>query len=98
MSVHALAPRGVPTLSSRIVAEVRDALLDGRYRAGDFFGTEKELASRYGLSRIWARDALRSLETMGGVELRPRSCGGARMSRGHPPRIASAPTTQPEVS
>src|SRR5258706_964156 len=98
MSVHALAPRGVPTLSSRIVAEVRDALLDGRYRAGDFFGTEKELAARYGVSRIVARDALRSLEAMGVVEIRPGAGGGARIGRGNPQRFAEALAVQLELA
>jgi len=98
MSVHALAPRGTPTLSARIVAEVRDALLDGRYRAGDFFGTEKELAARYGVSRIVARDALRSLEAMGVVEIRPGAGGGARISRGNPQRFAEALAVQLELA
>jgi GntR family transcriptional repressor for pyruvate dehydrogenase complex len=98
MSVHALAPRGVPTLSSRIVAEVRDALLEGRHRAGDFFGTEKELAARYGVSRIVARDALRSLEAMGVVDIRPGAGGGARIGRGNPQRFAEALAVQLELA
>ena len=98
MSVHALAPRGTPTLSARIVTEVRDALLDGRYRAGDFFGTEKELAARYGVSRIVARDALRSLEAMGVVEIRPGAGGGARIGRGNPQRFAEALAVQLELA
>ena len=98
MSVHALAPRNAPTLSARIVAEVRDALLDGRFRAGDFFGTEKELAARYGVSRIVARDALRSLEAMGVVEIRPGAGGGARIGRGNPQRFAEALAVQLELA
>ena len=98
MSVHALAPRNVPTLSARIVAEVRDALLDGRYGAGDFFCTEKELAARYGVSRIVARDALRSLEAMGVVEIRPGAGGGARIGRGNPQRFAEALAVQLELA
>ena len=98
MSVHALAPRGTPTRSARIVAEVRDALLDGRYRAGDFFGTEKELAARHGVSRIVARDALRSLEAMGVVDIRPGAGGGARIGRGNPQRFAEALAVQLELA
>jgi GntR family transcriptional repressor for pyruvate dehydrogenase complex len=98
MSVHALPPRNAPTLSARIVAEVRDALLDGRYRAGDFFGTEKELAARYGVSRIVARDALRSLEAMGVVEIRPGAGGGARIGRGNPQRFAEALAVQLQLA
>lgn len=98
MSVHALAPRNVPTLSARIVAEVREALLEGRYRPGDFFGTEKELAARYGVSRIVARDALRSLEAMGVVDIRPGAGGGARIGRGNPQRFAEALAVQLELA
>jgi len=98
MSIHALAARTSPTLSARIVAEVRDALLDGRYRAGDFFGTEKELAARYGVSRIVARDAMRTLEAMGVLEIRPGAGGGARIGRGNPQRFAEALAVQLELA
>jgi GntR family transcriptional repressor for pyruvate dehydrogenase complex len=98
MTVQALTPRNSPTLSARIVAEVRDALLDGRYRAGDFFGTEKDLAARYGVSRIVARDALRSLEAMGVVDIRPGAGGGARIGRGNPQRFAEALAVQLELA
>ena len=98
MSVHALAPRATPTLASRIVAEVRDALLEGRYRPGDFFGTEKELAARHGVSRMVARDAMRSLEAMGIVEIRPGAGGGARIGRGNPQRFAEALAVQLELA
>jgi GntR family transcriptional repressor for pyruvate dehydrogenase complex len=98
MTVHALTPRNSPTLSARIVAGVRDALFDGRYRPGDFFGTEKELAARHGVSRIVARDALRSLEAMGVVEIRPGAGGGARIGRGNPRRFAEALAVQLELA
>ena len=98
MSVHALAPRAAPTLSARIVAEVRDGLFERRYRAGEFLGTEKDLAARHGVSRIVARDALRSLEAMGVVEIRPGAGGGARISRGDPRRFAEALAVQLELA
>lgn len=98
MSVHALAPRAAPTLSARIVAEVREGLFEHRYRPGDFLGTEKELAALHGVSRIVARDALRSLEAMGVVEIRPGAGGGARISRGNPQRFAEALAVQLELA
>lgn len=98
MSVHALPPRTSPTLSARIVAEVRDGLFEQRYRPGDFLGTEKELAALHGVSRIVARDALRSLEAMGVVEIRPGAGGGARISRGNPQRFAEALAVQLELA
>ena len=43
------------TLSTRIVAEVREALFAKALRPGDFLGTEKDLAQRFNVSRIVAR-------------------------------------------
>jgi GntR family transcriptional repressor for pyruvate dehydrogenase complex len=98
VTLHALAPRGASTLSARIVADVREGLFDRRYRPGDFLGTEKDLAARHGVSRIVARDALRSLEAMGIVEIRPGSGGGARISRGNPQLFAEALAVQLELA
>jgi GntR family transcriptional repressor for pyruvate dehydrogenase complex len=81
-----------------IVAQVRAALFEQRHRPGDFLGTEKTLAARFGVSRIVARDALRSLEAMGVVEIRPGSGGGARISRGNPQLFAEALAVQLELS
>jgi GntR family transcriptional repressor for pyruvate dehydrogenase complex len=58
------------SLSSQIVADVRDALFGKKLKSGDFLGTENDLAGRYGVSRIVARDALRTLEALGIVEIR----------------------------
>src|SRR4051812_15364668 len=68
------------TIAARIVAEVRQAVFERRSRPGDFLATEKELAARYGASRIVARDALRTLEALGVVEIRRGLGGGARIS------------------
>jgi GntR family transcriptional repressor for pyruvate dehydrogenase complex len=81
-----------------IVAAVRDALFEHRYRPGDFLGTEKELAARHGVSRMAARDALRSLEGMGVVEIRRGVGGGARISHGNPQRFAEALAIQLELT
>ena len=62
------------SLSAQIVADVRDALFAKRLKPGDFVGTEKDLAARFGVSRIVARDALRTLEALGEM----RDAGGAR--------------------
>jgi GntR family transcriptional regulator, transcriptional repressor for pyruvate dehydrogenase complex len=108
MSVHPLfvAPagrrlpgaRGGATLASRIVAAVRERLFERRLRAGDFLGTEKELAARHGVSRIVARDALRTLEAMGIVEISRGAGGGARITRGNPQLFAEALAVQLELA
>src|SRR5438552_4849722 len=92
-----LTGRGV-TLSSQIVADVREALFDNRLKPGDFLGTEKDLAARYGVSRIVARDALRTLEALGIVEIRMGAGGGARIARGNPRRFAEALAVQLDLT
>ena|SRR5579864_1599580 len=93
----ALAGRAA-TLSARIVAEVRDALLERRLKSGDFLGTEKDLAAEAGVSRIVARDALRTLEAMGVVEIKVGAGGGARIARGNPRLFAEALAVQLDLA
>jgi GntR family transcriptional repressor for pyruvate dehydrogenase complex len=94
---RALPGRGA-ALSNRIVAEVRDALHEKRLKPGDFLGTEKELAAKYDVSRIVARDALRTLEALGIVEIRMGAGGGARVARGNPHLFAEALAVQLELT
>src|SRR5947208_12987055 len=86
------------TLSSQIVREVRDALFAKRFKSGDFLGTEKDLAARFEVSRIVARDALRTLEALGIVEIRMGAGGGARIARGNPRRFAEALAVQLDLT
>ncbi len=98
MSVHPLFAGRSATLASRIVADVREALFERRYRAGDFLGTEKDLAGRHGVSRMVARDALRTLEGLGIVEIARGAGGGARITRGNPQLFAEALAVQLELA
>ena len=82
------------TLSSRIVAEVRAAVLEGKLAAGTFLGTEKDIAERAGVSRIAARDALRTLQAMGVVEIKVGAGGGARIADGNPALFSEALAVQ----
>ena len=86
--------RSGATLSSRIVDDVRAALFDKRLAPGDFLGTEKDLAERAGASRIVARDALRTLQALGVVEIRVGAGGGARIAEGNPRLFAEALAVQ----
>src|ERR1043166_9363198 len=88
------AGRAGTSLSSQIVADVREALFAKRLKPGDFLGTEKDLASRHGVSRIVARDAMRTLEASGIVEIRMGKGGGARIARGNPKLFAEALAVQ----
>jgi GntR family transcriptional repressor for pyruvate dehydrogenase complex len=94
---HFLAGRSA-SLSAQIVADVRDALFDKRLNPGDFLGTEKDLAARYGVSRIVARDALRTLEALGIADIRMGKGGGARVARGNPRLFAEALAVQLELA
>jgi GntR family transcriptional repressor for pyruvate dehydrogenase complex len=82
------------SLSSQMVAQVRDDLFAKKLKPGDFLGTEKDLAARFGTSRIVARDALRTLEALGIVEIRMGKGGGARIAHGNPRLFAEALAVQ----
>jgi GntR family transcriptional repressor for pyruvate dehydrogenase complex len=91
----ALEPsRPAVTLSSRIVEEVTAALHDKRLKPGDFLGTEKDIAEQAGVSRIVARDALRTLQALGVVEIKVGAGGGARIAGGNPALFAEALAVQ----
>lgn len=86
------------SLSSRIIRDVRAALNERRLKPGDALGTEKDLAAQYGVSRIVARDALRSLQALGIVEIRMGKGGGARIARGNPRLFAEALAIQLDLT
>ena len=86
------------SLSAQIVNDVRDALFGKQLKPGDFLGTEKDLAGRFGVSRIVARDALRTLEALGIVEIRMGKGGGARIAHGNPRLFAEALAVQLDLT
>lgn len=59
---------------------LRADILRGRYRPGDRLPSERELAARFGLNRLSAREALQQLERLGLVEIKK---GGARVAALH---------------
>lgn len=86
--------RSGATLSSRIVDEVCAALFEKRLASGDFLGTEKDIAERAGVSRIVARDALRTLQALGVVDIKVGAGGGARIAEGNPRLFSDALAVQ----
>ena len=82
------------SLAAHVVAEVRDSLFEGRLKPGDFLGTEKDIAGRFGVSRIVARDALRTLEALGIAQIKMGKGGGARVAAGNPSLFAEALAVQ----
>jgi len=86
------------SLSAQIVGDVREALFEKRLKPGEPIGTEKDLAARYGVSRIVARDALRTLQALGIAEIRMGKGGGARVARGNPRLFAEALAVQLDLT
>lgn len=92
--INRVSPARGTTLSSRIVADIREAVFAGRLKPGDFLGSENDLADRFGVSRITVRDALRSLSATGIVEIRQGAGGGARIAEGNLDHFADALAVQ----
>ena len=80
--------------SDEIVRQFRHALFEGRLRAGEPVGSEQQLAVQFGVSRTTVRDALRSLEAAGIVEIRTGVKGGVRIAQGDPNRFADGLAVQ----
>jgi len=88
-----VAPRQ-ESLSWSIVRQIRDALFSGRLAPGEFLGSEITLAQEFGVSRVAAREALRSLIALGIVEVRMGSRGGAWVAAGNSDRLVDALSVQ----
>ena len=86
------------SMSSQIIGDIRDALFAKKLKPGDAIGTENELAARYGVSRIVARDALRTLQALGIAEIKMGKGGGARVARGNARLFAEALAVQLDLT
>ena len=87
-------PVQADTLSWRIISQVRKALFAGQIKPGDFLGTEASIAQQFGVSRMAARDALRSLAAVGIVTIRKGAKGGAVIAHGNAEHFADALAVQ----
>src|SRR2546427_3639528 len=63
--------------SEAVARQLQDGDFFRAFRAGDRLPSERVLAEQFGVSRISVRDALRSLESSGLVEIKVGSNGGA---------------------
>src|SRR3954465_2522912 len=70
-------PITVARASSAIADQIRAAIITGKLTEGARLAPERELAEQFGVSRVTVRDALRSLEAMGLIEVRVGARGGA---------------------
>ena len=82
------APVAVARASSAIAEQIRGAMVSGRLKAGDRLAPERELAEQFGVSRVTVRDALRSLEAMGLIEVKVGARGGAFVTAPNGSKVA----------
>lgn len=68
----------------QICEQIRTRLKDGSLQPGDKLPSERELTAQFGTSRTTVREAFRSLEMAGLLELRPGVKGGAFIREGDP--------------
>jgi DNA-binding FadR family transcriptional regulator len=73
--------------SSEVVRQIKEAILDGRLKPGDRLSSERELTDQLGVSRVTVRDALRTLETSGLIDVRVGARGGAFVRVPAPDRV-----------
>jgi len=95
-SDHAVAPfapaRRLRSLDD-VSRQLRDAILAGDVAEGERLPNERDLADRFEVGRPTVREALRSLEALGIVEIRPGRAGGAYAIRPNEATLGSALST-----
>jgi len=64
-------------VSQNIVNQIRKAIFNGVFKPGDKLPSDKELMNSFGVSKGSLREALRSLEVLGLLEIRKGALGGA---------------------
>ncbi|MGW2936386.1 FadR/GntR family transcriptional regulator [Streptomyces sp. NPDC001156] len=93
-------------VSQLIVDQIRMLLKEERLQPGDRLPSERELCTQFGVSRVTVREALRSLEASGLVEIRLGARGGAfvtapssrRVGEGLADLLSLSPLTAAEVT
>jgi DNA-binding FadR family transcriptional regulator len=73
-----------PKRSEQVAAGIKQLIIDQRLRPGDRLPTEKEIAARFGVSRVSVREATKALSFLGIIRAAPRrglSVGDVDMSR-----------------
>jgi DNA-binding FadR family transcriptional regulator len=79
--------------SGEIVSQIERKIFDGDLKIGDRLESERELAERFGVSRITVRDALRVLEARGLVYVKVGASGGAFVSETNVDQVAESIST-----
>lgn len=66
--------------ADKLADHLRQAILEGKFEIGDSLPSERELMSRFGVSRSTVREALRMLDAQGLIEVRRGRTGGSYIS------------------
>src|SRR5436309_10784442 len=66
-----LGPIKSTRIYEEIVRQVKQLIAEGRLKSGDRLPPERELAEKFVVSRTSVREALRALESLGLIEIRP---------------------------
>jgi GntR family transcriptional repressor for pyruvate dehydrogenase complex len=71
--------RQIPTrrLADLVGDQLKESIFQGRYQPGQRMPTEHKLVEIFGVSRVIVREAIRTLETKGLIEIRRGPKGGA---------------------
>lgn len=69
------------SVTAQAIEQIKKSLFSGEYQPGDKLSTETELSAALGVGRSTVREAIRTLEAMGYVELRPGRGAFVRITR-----------------
>lgn len=100
------SPVSLGRVSQVIVDQIRVLLHEGKLNPGDRLPSERELCTRFGVSRVTVREALRILEAGGLIAIRVGAHGGAfvttptnaRLGEGLADLLRLSPLTAAEVT
>lgn len=84
------SPVRTPRIFEVIGDQIREQVRSGALRPGDKLPPERALATQFGASRNAVREALRSLEHAGLIELQKGAHGGAFLTNGDPAAVAQS--------
>lgn len=76
-------------VSEEVLAQLKEAILRGRFKAGDKLPSERELTEQFKVSRGVVREAIRVLEMTGLVVIRQGPSGGAFVTELTSDRLSS---------
>lgn len=83
-SLHVFTSEKRESTASKVERQIKKAVLDGHFSAGEFLGSENDLAARFGVSRLPIREAMGRLSSLGVVGVKTGAGGGVRIADGDP--------------